>query len=251
MRLIDLALNRKLTISKGGYCLRSLIVAPIPESVWFQHFFDKLSVTLRCDSEGQTMFTDVHSAGIDLVQEVAIGAEGYPHLVGAADWASKIPLSDKITYGGALIEVSEIRESHDASLPTLDRTRAVRIEAAWGSMDRGEMCFHRHLAHHFEVPSKQHRERYRDASTKLRRVAGVTRRGPAVFLAPEQPLAAHALAALYDELILRVDGYAVNGELLSDDRAKIIAHMDTFHKVRAAGWLFSRVRSGAEWRRVA
>jgi len=193
--------------------------------------------------------TDVESAAINLLKEVAISSEGYPHLFGTADWLQKIPIRDMSTYGNALLEVFENRESPEAAAVGLDPACAVRMEALWGSMSSEAMCRHRHLVHQFERPSKQQRNDFRNASTRVRRTAGVTRRGPAVFLAPEQSITAPALAALYDELILRVDGYAVNGEPLTDDREKIAANMDTFHKVKATRWLFSRVMSEAKgWR---
>lgn len=238
-RLIDLAQNRKLTIHSFG-SRRSLIVAPITERTWLEHFFDKIFATVRCGAQAEISH-DLYTPAINLLQEVAIGFEGYPQLAAAADWLSKIPLTDKLGYGDALLRVFEIKDPLDAFTPAPGRTHAVRIEAVWGAMSSGAMCRHTHLVHHFETPSKQQRERCRRAHMQTRRTAGFTRRGPVVFLAPEQPLTAHALAELYDELIVRVDGYAVNGELLSQDREKITAHMDAFHKVRAAGWLFSRV----------
>lgn len=243
-RLIDLAQNRKLTI-RSVCSRRSLIIARISERAWFEHYYEKIFAILR---HGPVDATGVEFAALNLLQQVAIGAEGYPGLVETVDWFSKIPAGDRSAYGDALLQVFENKDSIES---TLNRTCAVRMEALWDTLPSGAMCFHKRLVHQFDRPCREHRERYREACTRVRRTAGVTRRGPAVFLAPEQSITARALVALYNELILKVEGYAVNGEPLTDDRGKIAEHMDTFHKVKAAQWLFSRVVSGTEGRRVA
>lgn len=56
------------------------------------------------------------------------------------------------------------------------------------------------------------------------------------------------LAELYDELIVSVDGYAVNDQVLGPDASteKIALHMDTYHKVAAADALFSGAAAAPE-----
>jgi hypothetical protein len=248
LRLIDLAQeNRKLTI-RSACSRRSLIITRISARAWFEHYYEKIFTILR---HGPVDAAGVEFAALNLLQEVAIGAEGYPRLAGMADWFSKIPIEDKSVYGDALLQVFENKELSGPTVPTLGQACVIGMEALWDTLPSGRMCFHKHLVHQFERPSKQQRERYRDASARVGRTAGVMRRGVPVSLAPEQSIVARALAALYDELILRVDGYAVNGEPLTDDREKIAANMDTFHKVRASMWLFSRGMSETEGRRAA
>lgn len=247
-QLIDLAQNRKLTIA-GHY---SLIITPIPERVWIERYFDKMFGVMRCGDHAE-ISADASSPLLDLLPEVAVSAEGYPQLArlaGAADWLSKIPLTHRLGYGAVLLGVSEMREPGQQAPPAfpLAQTHAVRIEAVWGDVTSCAMRRHRHLIHEFETPSKGQCERYQRASSQMRRTAAVRRAKATEFLAPEPGITAQVRAALYDELILKVEGYAVNGEPLSDDREKIIANMDTFHKVGAAGWLFSRVMSETEGR---
>ena len=74
---------------------------------------------------------------------------------------------------------------------------------------------------------------------EVRRIAGFSHRGAPSILAPSQTLAARTLVRLYDKLILRVDGYAIRGESLADNRGEIVRSMDTFHKVIAARSLFA------------
>jgi hypothetical protein len=47
------------------------------------------------------------------------------------------------------------------------------------------------------------------------------------------------LVELYDELIVSVEGYQVNGVELGADHDAIVAEMDAYHKVAAADVLFS------------
>jgi hypothetical protein len=52
------------------------------------------------------------------------------------------------------------------------------------------------------------------------------------------------LAELYDELIVSVDGYTVDGAV--PDREAILEFMDTYHKVAAVDVLFSPAAANVE-----
>lgn len=236
LRTIDLATARKLVVHEAG--LRySVTIPPIPESVWLGSFFDAVSATVKCGRGEAEKQVDVSSALIGLVEKVAIACEGYAHLDGVIDWQSKIPLTHRKTYGRVL---TEVRALENADPPASDGTRAIEIEAIWSGGTSGEMFCYRNLIHHFKTPTPKQRERFRQAFFETRRINGFTRRGAPIFLAPVQPMTAHTLAALYDELIVSVDGYAVCGQPLGTNRLKIIHYMDTFHKVTAARPLFTR-----------
>jgi len=81
--------------------------------------------------------------------------------------------------------------------------------------------------------------RISDAYASLRKVSGFSRRGASVVLAPLQQFPARPLLDLYNELVIRVEGYSVGGEPLTDDRAEITRNIDAFHKVMAVRPVFS------------
>jgi hypothetical protein len=235
---VDLAQNRILVIRQNG--LRySLTASPIPETVWLESFFDAITAFVTCGSDSRESHTDARSAGVALLEKVAIEAQGYPHLADAPDWQSKVPLAHRVTFSEMLVEAYELDDDEPILRPT-NGTRAVRLQALWGAVGAGSMCRHRDLVHHFKAPSVQQKGRYHAARAGVRRAVSGARRGSPVILSPVEPLQARTLVALYDELVLRVEGYAFNGEPLPEDRVQIKAHMDAFHKVQAARPLFSR-----------
>lgn len=245
--LVDLGQPRKLTVHEDGRRY-SLTIPPISESVWFESFFDAVTAVLKCGRGETEKQIDVSSAIVSLVERAAVACGGYPHLAGVTDWQSKIPLTHRKTYGRVL---AEVRALESADQPASDGIHAIEIEAVWSGSTNGEMFCHRNLTHYFKAPTAKQRDRFRQAFFDARRINGFTRRGAPIFLAPTQPMTAHALTALYDELIVRVDGYAVDGEPLGTNCREIIRHMDTFHKVTAARPLFCRAVTRTERRRVA
>ncbi len=115
----------------------------------------------------------------------------------------------------------------------------------------GAMCLHRHLTHYLKPPTAEQKARFRRAYSGVQRSVSAARRGAPIFISPQQPVGARALVGLYDEMIVRVEGYAVNGEPLDDNRTEIASNMDTFHKVTAARPLFLKPAYLAEDRRTA
>ncbi|MGA9671135.1 MAG: hypothetical protein WBQ94_18135 [Terracidiphilus sp.] len=180
---------------------------------------------------------------------MAIAHEGYPSLTETSDWQTKIPIAHLHTFGEMLVEAYE-PEGAKAPARSADGNLSVEIEALWGAGASGGMFRNRSLKHYFGPPSLEQREQYRTARMGQRRIAGNTRRGAPVILSPIQPLAAQTLIALYDELIVGVEGYSVNGLPLGDQRAEIVRTMDAFHKFRAAEPLFAGV-AGMKERRTA
>jgi hypothetical protein len=113
------------------------------------------------------------------------------------------------------------------------------------------MSRNRQLAHHFKKPSSKQRDEARRAYLEVRRIAGFSHRGAPNVLTPSQTLAARTLVRLYGNLILRVEGYAVGGEPLTENRGEIVRTMDTFHKVIAARSLFAWTAAQMKERRTA
>ena len=248
-RLIDLTQNRTLAIRQGGRRY-SITVAPIPQPVWVETFFDAIEATVKCGDGRAEKHVDVRSAAVELVERVATAAEGYPGLANQSGWQSKLPLAHRLTYGEMLIEAYE-PQGAGSEISSPDGTHSVRLQALWSAGPTGAMCMHRHLGHKFKVPSGQQKEQLRRANAGIWRSAGWSRRGTPVFLASLSSEADHVLAALYDQLILSVEGYSQGGQPLHGDRAEIARSMDAFHKVTAARSLFSRSGAKSEHRRVA
>jgi hypothetical protein len=91
---------------------------------------------------------------------------------------------------------------------------------------------YKNLEHVFESPTAEQNRRYRRDDSRAQIIGG-SRKGTTIFHGAQR-----ALAALYDELIVSVAGYAVNGVAL-EGREEIARHMDTYHKVAAAAQLFA------------
>jgi hypothetical protein len=249
-QLIDLAQNRLLAIYQDDRRY-SLTVPPIPPAVWFESFFETITAFVRREGNEIEKHVDVHSAGVNLIEKTAIAAEGYPHLVGVPEWQSKLPLKHRIRFGGLLLMALELDDKAPPA-STLRGTCAVRLQALWSASATGAMCRHRNLVHHFKAPSIEQKGRFHRADTGYTRSVDASRRGGSILLAPVRGAVERTLATLYDELILRVEGYAANGEPLSDNRSAIIERMDTFHKYAAARPLFSWSAAQVKaWRRPA
>ena len=87
------------------------------------------------------------------------------------------------------------------------------------------------LRHNFKTPTaEQQRRLSRDSSRS--RVVGGARNGKTLWLGAQA-----TLADLYDELIVSVEGYAVDGK--APEREEVIEFMDTYHKVAAVDVLFA------------
>jgi hypothetical protein len=237
-QLLELAQNRRLAIRDGS--LRcSITIAAIPEREWFEHFFEAITPTIRGSIGEAGKCVDARSAAGSLVKRMALAPSGRPDRDESADRQSKIPLAHWLKFGDILLQTFAL-ESNIAPARLSRGVRTVQLEALWSASGAGAMCFHRNLVHRFKAPSTRDREEVRRAHAELQRNAGITRRGVPVFLAPQSPATAYAMVAFYDGLIAEVEGYAVNGEPLGENRARIVESMDALHKVTAARALFSR-----------
>ena len=109
---------------------------------------------------------------------------------------------------------------------------AVRVWTVWGAAEDGDaMRRFKNLVHFFSPPTSEHYRRYRRDDSRAQIISG-SRKGTTVYRGAQR-----TLAALYDELIISVAGYAVNGVALTGT-LEIRQHMDTYHKVTAALGLF-------------
>lgn len=228
MAFIELAKPRIIAIEerRRKYLLT---LARVPKKAWMHYFDGILSTSENLNGKRVDSF-DASSARIELVESLLTDAQGYGGALGAG-WQKMIPLAHRMAAGNALVEVERGEPSDDE--PIQLGAESVYLNAVWGADEKGAMMKYRGLCHRFQTPSGEQQRRYsRDSSRS--RIVGGSRRGKTVWLGP-QPM----LVELYDELILSVEGYRVDGVDLGTDREAIVAEMDTYHKVAAADVLFS------------
>ena len=108
----------------------------------------------------------------------------------------------------------------------------VPLVAIWSVAEGGSMRRHKNLVHTFEEPTAEQNRRYRREDSRAQIVGG-SRKGTTVYHGAQR-----ALAALYDELIVSVEGYSV-GDAPLVGREMIALHMDTFHQVASVVRLFA------------
>jgi len=148
------------------------------------------------------------------------------------DWRALIPLAHKEAAVNALSLVAPVQASAAASgispnghFPLLANETAIVLEAVVAGVA------YPRLGHRFRPPSVDAERAYRRLLAETLIVRGS--RTPRTLLPARLP----GLVRLYDQLILGVEGYALNGEPLTDPR-QIARVMDAWHKRVAVQALF-------------
>jgi hypothetical protein len=216
---IDLAKPRTIVIRQGAK-VRSFTVPPIHESVWLK-YFDGIVSTAERDGKQVVQRIDTTSAGLDLVETV----------LDAATLAS-VPLAHRLAVANVLTSAYAPADAQEEAL-NFASGDAVLLHAVWSAGDQGAMRRHKDLVHIFKTPTAEQNRRYRRDDSRAQVVSG-SRKGTTIYHGAQR-----TLAKLYDELILSVSGYELNGEPLTDSIEAITRHMDTYHKVAAAAQLFA------------
>lgn len=231
MSAIELAQPRVIPIVEGKRTYR-LTVGVITKEQWIAYFDGILSSSENQGSK-QIDNYDSRSARVELVEKVLEDADGYATPDGGPisavpNWQGLIPMSHRLAAADVLISVG--RDPDDS--PLMLGTETVILRARWGANDAGVLQEYSGLTHRFKTPSAEHQRRYQRAISRSM-VDGGTRTAKTVWLGAQR-----VLAELYDELIVSVDGYTLNGAPLNTIMA-IAASMDTYHKVAAAEQLFA------------
>lgn len=107
----------------------------------------------------------------------------------------------------------------------------VTLHAIWNEAGPGEMRIYKDLVHKFAAPKAEHRRRLMRARSETLIVGG-SRAGATIIRS-----CWGVISALYDELIVGVEGYALGGAPLAG-REAIAREMDPFHKNAAINELF-------------
>jgi hypothetical protein len=234
MSAIELATPRVIVIEERGKQYR-LTLARIAKKQWM-HYFDGIVSTSENQAGKRIDSFDSSSARLELIEKSLVNAEGYATVDGSpvastAGWQSLLPLSHRLAAGNTIVSVERAESSDDE--PIVLGAESVYLNAIWSADDKGVMQKYHGLCHRFKTPNAEQQHRFsRDSSRS--RVVGGSRKGKTLWLGPQA-----TLVELYDELIVSVDGYQVNGADLGADRDAIVAEMDTYHKVAAADILFS------------
>ena len=211
---IDLALPRIIVIRQGQQTF-SFKVRPIPESRWLK-YFDGIVSTAERDGQQVKQHVDASAAGLELVDDVLIEADSsrLAHRLAVANvLTSAFAVENSAPEGGATSE-------------------AIRLNAVWSAGEAGTMRRYKNLVHWFGMPTAEQYRRFRRDDSRSQIVGG-SRKGMTIYHGAQR-----TLAALYDELVVAVAGYALNGVAL-EGRDQIARCMDAFHKVAAMVQLFA------------
>lgn len=228
---LDLATPRTVELQDRGRTY-TLHCRRITEEDWTKYF---LGIVIVSEQNGRERINtvDVNAARLALVGRVLTDVEGYrveggAELTSLAGWQNRVPMAHRLRLAEVLTDVRPSAEEDDG-LIYLNGDEVV-LTASW-NMD-GAMVQFTGLKHRLAAPSEAQYRRYSNQASRSR-VVGGSRTGKTIYSGAQV-----TLAELYDELILSVDGYAVNGVPLADDKEAIRRSMDMLHKVMAAQEMF-------------
>ncbi|MBN9614410.1 MAG: hypothetical protein BGO25_05550 [Acidobacteriales bacterium 59-55] len=230
--LIDLKKPRIIVIEDRGHTY-TLTLSQISRKQWLDYFAHIVS-TSETQNGKRTDAYDSNGARLALATQALIDADGYKvagdgRVTDLDGWRELIPANHRLTAGIVLTSVERPAAGDDD--PITLGSEIVTLSAVWGR-DGNKMLKHTGLHHQLKSPSVEQQRRY-SRDTSRSQIVGGSRSGKTRWLGAQA-----TLAEIYDELIISVSGYTVNGEQLTDDRDAIVANMDMYHKVAAAEGLF-------------
>jgi hypothetical protein len=232
--LLDLSRPRtfRLNGQKGSFTLTTRRV----DSKLWDAYFGALFITSEQQGKDIVKSVETEGARLLLAERSIIDAEGYKVagdevLTALPDWQRLLPLAHRLAVANLLTSAFVVRREADADLIYPNGT-PVYLDSAWGCDDKGELQFFQGLCHTFKTPSEAQHRRYARAASRTR-VLGGSRSGTTQYLGSHD-----TLIALYDELIVSVDGYAVDGKPL-DSVDQIRNEMDARHKFTAMYSIFT------------
>lgn len=214
----------------------SLFCRRVTPEDW-RKYFDAIVITSEQRGRERVNVIDVSSPRLALAESVLIDAEGYKvaddrHITEIPSWQSRIPLAHRLQLGETLADVRPAQS--EGELTIYPEGEEVLLDATWSAVEtvaRSRMQGFTGLKHVLKTPTEAQHRRYSDEASRSRIVGGS--RSAKTYYSGAQPL----LAKLYDELVISVDGYAVDGRRL-ESQEQIVREMDMMHKVMAAQELF-------------
>ncbi|ABF42419.1 hypothetical protein Acid345_3418 [Candidatus Koribacter versatilis Ellin345] len=232
---IELTGNRLVSFKDKGRAF-TLEFRRLTNGDWMK-YFGGISTESERDAKERIDRFDVRTPGAALVNEALIGAKGYKtrsgeDLTTVANWQRAIPYGHRAIAAEALIDVAPSQSAAEIAFDP--EVQEVYLDARWGSVEPGTMQLYTGLLHRFGMVTVEHERRYNRAMSEAR-VVGGSRTGRTIY-----PGRHKLFAELYDDLVVGVAGYTVNGTALVENKALIREEMDTFHKVSAVACLFEK-----------
>lgn len=209
---IDLGAPRVIAI-RHGQQIFEYTLPPIAHELWLK-YFDGIVSTAEREGKEIVQHVDASSAGLELVEKLL-----------PTDGTARIPMAHKL----AIVNVLTSAYVPDGDMRGFGE---IPLVAIWSAGENKTMRRHKNLLHVFEEPTAEQNRRYRRDDSRSQIIGG-SRKGTTVYRGAQR-----TLAALYDELVVSVAGYAFNGVAL-EGRDQIARCMDTFHKVAAMVQLFA------------
>jgi hypothetical protein len=228
--LLDLSQPRSITLYDRGRSY-TLHCRRITDQDWTA-YFNGITVSSQQEGRERINVVDVTTPRVALAEALLTGAEGYSvaggsEITSLENWQTRIPFAHRVKLGETL---ADCRPSKDVELTIYPEGEVVLLDATWGLVD-GKMLKFTELKHIFNTPTEaQHRRYLREASRST--IVGGSRSGKTLYRGAQL-----LLAKLYDELIVKAEGYAFEGEPFTAN-TQVIAGMDMLHKVMAAQELF-------------
>lgn len=233
----------QLDLPERAVCMRG------PGGAVLRHVFRRITAQhwagffsrFRIEVDSKSQLIDLTSANLWLYDECILRAEGYKVEGGVAldslpQWKTRVPYKHRMQ---AVNLLTDVQRDESGELVIVPECEVVRLTAVWGEGSAGAMNKVSGLIHRFEPPTAAHAERFSREISRSQ-VVGGSRTGKTIRQARHG-----ILARLYDELVISVEGYAVSGKPL-EGREQIAREMDVFHKVAAAGELFSTASDESE-----
>ena len=233
----ELAIPLKVTQAGRSYHLRHLLRPPLAAD-WCAYEaalkpeVEELPGPDGGDEVSYRLRVRTTDAALLLWERLALRVEGYllPEVNGDAGWRGAIPLAHKEAAVRALTLVAP------ASVSPQDTSNNGGFAVGCGEVAVELECVsagvaYPRLAHFFRPPTVEAERAYRRLLAETLIVRGG--RAPRTLLPARLP----ALVRLYDDLILRAEGYSLSGQPLASS-TQAIQHMDAWHKRVAVQTLF-------------
>jgi len=238
----ELAVPLKVTQAGRVYRLRH-VLRPPRAGDWFAYEaalkpeVEELPAPDGADDISYRLHVQTTDAALLLWERLALRVEGYEfrqeltpsEVEGHGRWQSLIPLAHKEAAVRALTLVAPAAFPETASNNGGFTLAAAEVAVELECVSDG--AAYPRLAHVFRTPTVEAERAYRRLLAETLIVRGG--RAPRTLLPARLP----ALVRLYDELIVRVEGYSIHLQPPAS-RAQLLEHMDAWHKRVAVQTLF-------------
>lgn len=229
--LLDLSQPRTVVLNDRGHRYE-LKCRRVTDADWTQ-YFEGIYVSNEQHGREMIRVNDFNTPRIALAEAVLTGATGYlvdggAELTSLPNWQRAIPLPHKLKLADVL---ASARPAKAEQITIFAEGEVVMLDATWSAAAGDGMQHFSGLKHVLKSPSEEQYRRYlRESSRSF--IQGGSRTGKTIYRGAQL-----LLAKLYDELVVSVDGYSLEGEPLGG-KTIIITTMDMHHKVMAAQEIF-------------